>query len=156
MYVASKLQEPACEAALAVELAKHAEESLDETAHLTETSVPGDDQAVTICDVGSTIDSKPSSVESCVNDESPRVHTEYVSVDSPVCLVGQESPVSIALTEILPKPPEALVFATETPSESEVIPAQSFVELPDFVSKGDRILPATAQPDSCHKLLIQS
>lgn len=74
--------------------------------------------------------------------------TEYVSVDSPVCLVGTASLVSTVLSEILPKPPETLVFATETQSEPVLIPAPSCVELPAFGSKGDGVLSAIVQPDS--------
>ena len=148
LYVASKLQEPACEAAVAVQLAKHAEKSPDETPHLTETSTSGDAQTVMMSFVDNTIDSKLSCIKPYVDYESPSVLTEYVSVDSPVCLVGKASPVATVFTEILPKPPEAFVFATEAQSESVPTPVQSCKELPDFVGKGDRILPAAAQPDS--------
>ena len=71
LYVANKLQEPTCEAASAVEFAKHADGSPDKTLHLTETSVSGDAQAVTMSDTDATIDSELSYIEPCISDDSP-------------------------------------------------------------------------------------
>ena len=148
LYVASKLQKPACGTALAVELAKSAPQNPEEKPHLTEISVSGEAQTAVLSDIDNTVASKFITIAPCINDESTHVRSECVDVESPVCLVGKESPVPTVLTEILPRPPEALVFATETPSASEVIPAQSCIELPEFVSKGDSVLIATAEPDS--------
>ena len=148
LYVASKLQKPACEAAVAVELAKHAETGPDKTPHLTNTSVSGDAQTAVLSDSDDIVASKLSSIAPCINDESTSVLTECASVDSPVCLVGKESPVSTVLTEILPKPSEAFSFAAETPPESVPTSAQSCTELSECVSKGDSISLAIAQPDN--------